>query len=80
MRTADYIHPDLDDLRHSQQAMTDYLLAQIKPKPGKGNRHGGDVVKFRRKSRNCGINTHAEILIAPSRRLWRNSSLKGAPE
>ena len=32
-----YIHPDLDDLRHSQQAMTDYLLAQIKPtKPGKG--------------------------------------------
>ena len=35
---AGYIHPDLDDLRHSQQAMTDYLLAQIKPKPGKGKR------------------------------------------
>ena len=30
---AGYIHPDLDDLRHSQQAMTDYLLAQIKLKP-----------------------------------------------
>jgi integrase len=27
---AGYIHPDLDDLRPSQQAMTDYLLAQIK--------------------------------------------------
>ena len=33
---AGYIHPDIDDLRHSQQAMTDYLLAQIKPKPGRG--------------------------------------------
>src|SRR4029077_12296332 len=31
-----YIHPDLDDLRHSQELMTAYLLAQIKPtKPGK---------------------------------------------
>ena len=37
MRTAGYIHPDLDDLRHSQQLMTDYLLAQIEPKPGRGN-------------------------------------------
>ena len=44
-----YIHPDLDDLRHSQQAMTDYLLAQIEPKPGKGNKHGGDVVKFQQR-------------------------------
>ena len=34
---AGYIHPDLEDLRHSQQLMTDYLLAQIEPKPGKGN-------------------------------------------
>ena len=24
---ASYIHPDLDDLRHSQQKMTDYILA-----------------------------------------------------
>jgi hypothetical protein len=28
---AGYIHPDLDDLRASQQRMTDYLLAQIQP-------------------------------------------------
>ena len=33
---AGYIHPDLDDLRHSQQSMTDYLLAQIKPTPDRG--------------------------------------------
>ena len=47
---AGYIHPDLDDLRHSQQLMTDYLLAQIKPtKPGKGNKHGGNVVKFQQR-------------------------------
>ena len=32
---AGYIHPDLDDLRVSQQLMTDYLLAQINPLPGK---------------------------------------------
>ena len=46
---AGYIHADLDDLRHSQQAMTDYLLAQIKPKPGKGKKHSGEVVKFQRR-------------------------------
>ena len=34
---AGYIHPDLDDLLASQQLMTDYLLAQIEPKPGRGN-------------------------------------------
>ena len=32
-----YVHRTLDDLRNSQQAMTDYLLAQIEPKPGRGN-------------------------------------------
>jgi hypothetical protein len=41
-----YIHPDIDDLRASQQAMTDYLLAQIKPKPGKGKQSNDNVVKF----------------------------------
>jgi integrase len=46
---AGYIHPDFDDLRHSQQAMTDYLLAQIKPtKPDKGKKHSGNVVHFKR--------------------------------
>ena len=47
---AGYIHPDLDDLRVSQQAMTDYLLAQIKPTPGKGKKHGAtdNVVEFKR--------------------------------
>jgi hypothetical protein len=45
---AGYIHPDLDDLRHSQQLMTDYLLTQITPKPDKGKKHGGDVVNFQR--------------------------------
>ena len=34
---------------HSQQAMTDYLLAQIKPKPGKGKKHGDNVVKFQQR-------------------------------
>ncbi|MBR1070229.1 integrase [Bradyrhizobium japonicum] len=43
-----YIHPDLDDLRVSQQTMTDYILAQIKPKPSKGQ-GGGSVVKFQKK-------------------------------
>jgi integrase len=37
---AGYIHPDIDDLRESQQRMTDYLLAQIKPKPNKGKKRG----------------------------------------
>ena len=37
---AGYIHPDLDDLRVSQQLMTDYLLAQINPLPGKGKKRG----------------------------------------
>ena len=40
-----YDHPDLDDLRKSQQAMTDYLLTQIGTLPGIGN-----VVSFRRTS------------------------------
>jgi integrase len=44
---AGYIHPDLDDLRTSQQAMTDYLLAQISPKPGKGKKSGDNVVQFK---------------------------------
>ena len=50
MRTAGYIHPDLDDLRHSQELMTAYLLAQIKPtKPGKGKeKHSDNVVHFKR--------------------------------
>lgn len=47
---AGYIHPDLDDLRESQQAMTDYLLAQIKPKPGKGKKRDSNVVDFKKKS------------------------------
>jgi hypothetical protein len=49
---AGYIHPDLDDLRESQQLMTDYLLAQIKPKPGRGKKRvGGDnVVAFEKRS------------------------------
>lgn len=46
---AGYIHPDLDDLRGSQQKMTDYLLAQIKPKPGKGKKRGDNVVDFKKK-------------------------------
>jgi integrase len=37
-----YIHPDLDDLRRSQQLMTDYLLSAIKPRDASGK-----VVKLR---------------------------------
>ena len=33
---AGYIHPDLDDLRASQQPMTDYLLAQIRAEARQG--------------------------------------------
>lgn len=49
---AGYIHPDLDDLRESQQRMTDYLLAQIKPKPGRAKKRSGgnNVVAFKRAS------------------------------
>jgi integrase len=43
---AGYIHPDLDDLRESQQKMTNYLLAQIKPKPGKSRE--GNVIRLER--------------------------------
>jgi integrase len=32
-----YVHLGLDDLRISQQRITDYLLAQIKPRPGRGS-------------------------------------------
>ena len=32
---AGYIHLHLDDLRVSQQRMTDYLRGQVEPKPGK---------------------------------------------
>jgi integrase len=42
-----YNHPDLDDLRESQQRMTDYILAQIKPKPAKGKKRGNNVVMFK---------------------------------
>ena len=45
---AGYIHPDLDDLRASQQLMTDYLLAQIEPKP-KGKKRSDNVVKFQQR-------------------------------
>ncbi len=45
---AGYIHPDLDDLRESQQRMTDFLLEQIKPKPGSGKKRTGNVVEFKR--------------------------------
>jgi integrase len=42
-----YIHPDLDDLRKSQQRMTDFILAKIDPKPTKGKkRSGNNVVPF----------------------------------
>jgi hypothetical protein len=44
---AGYIHLDIDDLRQSQQRMTDYLLTQIAPKPGKDSKRDGDVVQFR---------------------------------
>jgi len=30
-----YIHPDVEDLRESQQRMTDYLLTQVEPAPRK---------------------------------------------
>ena len=52
-RCAQRLHPSghFDDLRHSQQAMTDYLLAQIEPKPGKGKKHSGNVVKFQQRVR-----------------------------
>jgi integrase len=44
---AGYIHPDLDDLRKSQQRMTDFILAKIDPKPTKGKRLSGhNVVPF----------------------------------
>src|ERR1700704_3277388 len=47
---AGYIHPDLDDLRESQQHMSDYLLEQIKPKPGRGKKRGGtdNVIAFKK--------------------------------
>ena len=41
---AGYIHPDLDDLRESQQRMTDYLLAQIKPSRRRPKRRHGNVI------------------------------------
>jgi integrase len=44
---AGYIHPDLDDLRESQQRMTDFILGKINPKPTKGKKRSGDnVVPF----------------------------------
>jgi integrase len=46
---AGYIHPDISDLRASQQAITDYLLAQIEPKPGRGKKSGDNVVKFQQR-------------------------------
>jgi integrase len=39
-----YIHPDLDDLRKSQQRMTDFILAKISPKPTKGKKRSGNNV------------------------------------
>jgi integrase len=39
-----YNHPDLDDLRESQQRMTDYLLAQIKPSRRRPKRRHGNVI------------------------------------
>ncbi len=41
---AGYIHPDLDDLRVSQQRMTDYLLAQIRPSRRRPKRGHGNVI------------------------------------
>ncbi|MHC2578736.1 inhibitor of KinA sporulation pathway (predicted exonuclease) [Bradyrhizobium diazoefficiens] len=43
-----YIHPDIDDLRESQKLMTEYLLAQIKPKPGKAKQRSGNVYEFKK--------------------------------
>jgi len=43
-----YNHPDLDDLRVSQQAMTDFILSKINPKPTKGKkRSANNVVPFK---------------------------------
>jgi integrase len=44
---AGYIHPDLDDLRESQQRITDYLLTQIAP-PSNGKKRDDNVVRLRR--------------------------------
>jgi integrase len=42
-----YNHPDLDDLRKSQQAMTDYILTKIHTTPTKGKKRSGhNVVPF----------------------------------
>jgi integrase len=42
-----YNHPDIVDLRESQQKMTDYLLSKISPTPNKGKkRSGNNVVPF----------------------------------
>jgi hypothetical protein len=37
---AERIHPDVDDLRESQQRLTDYLLTQVKPTPRKRKKRG----------------------------------------
>lgn len=50
-----YNHPDLADLRQSQQKMTKYLLSQIAPKPG-NVRARGNVVQFKSKSRGQAAN------------------------
>jgi integrase len=42
---AGYNHPDLDDLRESQQRMTDYFLSQYKPSPGKGKETWANTTK-----------------------------------
>ena len=39
-----YNHPDIDDLRASQQFMTDYILAKIDLKPTKGKKRSGNNV------------------------------------
>jgi integrase len=44
---AGYIHPDIEDIRKSQQLMTDYMLQQIKPKKGRDRK----TPKFRHKPR-----------------------------
>ncbi|SFJ53176.1 integrase family protein [Bradyrhizobium sp. Gha] len=47
---AGYIHPDLNDLRNSQQTMTDYLLAQINAsRPAKSGKMN-NVVAFERRN------------------------------
>jgi integrase len=45
---AGYIHPDVDDLRESQQRMTDYILAQVKPKPSSGEMSAINVLPFKK--------------------------------